>query len=663
VRGHPGSLGRAACAAAALLLCAAVLHAADARGAFADGLSAQGIEDYELAIEKYKEALALNPSYLEPLRGLAESFFQLEEYEEAFTYVSQARSFDAASADLAVLEGRIRLGLGDLPGARALFARVLAEEPNNVEARLGNAEAEIAEGKPKNALSQYLQTLRLAPESTKALLSLATLYDETGDQASAGMYYELALKSHSSDARVQYASAAWYASRGQLSTAEKHARIALSLKPGWSRAKVLLGGLLLRTKRYADAIAVLKEVVSADRDDQIAWYSLGLAYRGAQDPARAITSFGSALFAAPDDEVARIAQEATAVASLQIGDAQRVKMAAWHITQGQALEQRAFLEKALAEYRRALILDPTSRDARVGYARIYRAFGFSGKYLSELQVLARLGVKDTLVTDDIERLTSTLSESVSRAWGFDQYNIERSRYQVPVFTLAPGGRLVHALAAEDITRYFAAMLGRSDLLAVPDGTSMVSGFDQAFRSARAAGTDYFIVLAVDEAERSFSATVDLYLSRTGARIASFAAFRTGNDRLRDSFLKLAGQVADLMEPRGTLLVRKFGQGAIDLGTFQGLKKGEKLVIIRKGGIRLRPDGPGITYDEKDVVGDFTVGAADEGISEGAVANRGYFDYVNAGDSVVRAVKRQPAPTLSPAQRSGNLLTRLFKLGG
>jgi len=192
---------------------------------------------------------------------------------------------------------------------------------------------------------------------------------------------------------------------------------------------------------------------------------------------------------------------------------------------------------------------------------------------------------------------------------------------------------------------------------------VVSGFDQAFRAARAAGNHYFILLSIDEADRSFSATVDLYLGRTGGRIASFAAFRTGNDRVRDSLMKLGSQVAALLPPRGTLLVRRFGEGAIDLGSFQGVKNGDALVIVRKGGVHLRSDGPGLAYDDRDVVGDFKVTGLDEAVSEGSVTTRGYFDYVNAGDQVVYPPQKAVPPTVGAVQRSGNILTRLFRIGG
>jgi tetratricopeptide (TPR) repeat protein len=652
-----------AAALAAVLLAPSASFAADARGAYLEGAAAEGREDYALAVEKYKEALSLNSAYLEPMVGLAESFFQMEEYDEASTWISKARTFDRSNPDLAVLEGRIRIGQGNVAAARALFSAVLRLQPNNVEARLGTAEADIADGKPQTALGEYAQTLKLAPESTRAVLSLAMLSDESGDTTRAGSYYELALKSHSSDPQVQLASAAWYASTGSFQTAEKHAQIALSLKPGMDRARILLGGIYLQTARYADAISLFRDVVTANRDNALAWYSLGLAYRKSGDAAKAISSYASALTARADDEVARIGQEAAAVESLPMDDPQRHAMGAFHYAQGKAFEDRAFLEKALAEYRRALILDPTAQDARVGFARIYKNLGFPAKYLSELQVLAKLGSKDTFVSDEIERLASALSESVSRSWGYDQYNLDRSRYSIPVYTLAAKNRLVHPLASEDVAKYFGSLLGRYDSITMPDAPPAVSGFDQAFRAARAAGNDYFIVLSIDEADRSFSATVDLYLGRTGGRIASFAAFRTGNDRVRDSLMKLASQVAALLPARGTLLVRKFGQGAIDLGSFQGVKSGDALVIVRKGGARLRSDGPGLAYDDRDVIGDFKVTSLDEAVSEGSVTPRGYFDYVNAGDQVVYPVQAAAPPTVGAAQRSGNILTRLFRIGG
>jgi tetratricopeptide (TPR) repeat protein len=641
----------------------ASVHAQDARAAYQEGLTAQAVEDYALAVEKFKEALSDNAAYVEPMVGLAQSFLAMGEYDEAYKYVAMARVGDRNNPDLTVLEGRIRVGQGDTSTARSLFNAVLAVQPNNAEARMGLSEAEVADGRLRTALSDYAQSLKLAPESTRAILSLAQISDELGDLDGAAKYYELALKSHSSDPHVQLAAARWYASTGDFSGAEKHAQITLSLAPGMTEAQSLLGEIYLQTNRASDAATVLHDVVTSNRDDTLAWYSLGLAYKSSKNTALSMSSFTSGLGGRPDDEVTRIAMENTAVDALPMGDAQRKTMAAFHFAQGQEQEDHSFLDGALAEYRRALLLDPTSRDARVAYARIFRTKGFPDKYLSELNVLAKLGTPDTFVQDEIESLTSSLADSPSRAWGYDQHNLERQSYSVPVFTIPAKNRLLHTLASEDVARYFIFLLGGSPFITVPDGSPLAAGFDDAFRRARTGSSDYFIVLQIDEADRGFSVTADMYLSRTANLVGSFNAFRTGNDRVRDSLLKLSGQIAAALPARATLLVRKLDQGLIDLGSFYGLKMNDAMVIVRKGGVRLSPDSPGLSLSPGDIVGDFLVTGVDEGVSEGTVRIRGYFDYVNAGDQVVFMPKPAPKPQVPQAQRYGNILTRLLRIGG
>ena len=50
------------------------------------------------------------------------------------------------------------------------------------------------------------------------------------------------------------------------------------------------------------------------------------------------------------------------------------------------------------------------------------------------------------------------------------------------------------------------------------------------------------------------------------------------------------------------------------------------------------------------MGDFKVTGADEGVAEGTVTGRGYFDYVNPGDQVIYPVKR---PRRNPRSALGS----------
>ena len=75
------------------------------------GREAQSRVQLLRAVELYRAALQSNPDYLEPMVGLAETFFALEEYREALDHVTRARRYDRENLDLRILEGRIRLGL------------------------------------------------------------------------------------------------------------------------------------------------------------------------------------------------------------------------------------------------------------------------------------------------------------------------------------------------------------------------------------------------------------------------------------------------------------------------------------------------------------------------------------------------------------------------
>ena len=621
------------------------------------GSQAESVGDYYQAIDYYKAALAANLSYLGPMVGLAESFFYLEQYDEASRWVDKARAYAGNDANLTVLAGRIELGQGDVKSARALFQNVLASQPNNLEARFGMAEADVADGRTTQAYSEYTQSLTLAPESTKALLSLATLSDQMGDQAAATHYFELALGSHSDDPEVELRAADWYARHGNLTAAEQRAKIAFSLQSS-DLAEVLLGSIYLQTNRAQDAVTTLKDVVGRSRSNTLAWYGLGLAYAKQPDVAKAFSSYDTALSIRPDDEVSRIAEESLALDALKMDDTQRKGLAVFHVKAGSDLETRGFLEQALTEYRRALVIDPTSTDARVGYARVFLTQGFPAKYTNELEVLTKLGVKDTFVTDEVEAYQSRLAGSLSNAWGVDQFALERLRYTIPVYTIPAADNVVHFLSTDLLTRYFQDLLTRYDSVSVPSGPLSVGGVNAAFDSARGASADYFLVLAVAETDRDISATGDLYLASTGERVASYAAYRTGNDKVRDSFLKIASQLAAALPPRGTLLQRKFDQGLVDLGTLQGIKKGDSLVVLRHGSVGLDAQAPGLSYAEADVVGTFTVTDVDEGVAAGTLARKGYFDYMNPGDQVIMPVVKKANAAPAPPPQT-NLLKRLL----
>lgn len=614
------------------------------------------------AVELYRAALIENPAYDKPLIGLAESFFALEEYKEALEYLKEAQKYDRTNLDLIVLEGRIAIAMNQPARARSLFESVLEMEPNNLEARFGLAELDIAQGRTRNAGRRYIETLKIRPESQKALLSLVLLSEAQGDRAAAQTYLELALKYHNYDPRVHYAAGRFSMEEGSLERAERYLLTAAALDRDYTEAKRLLAQVYLLQQRPDQAIDTLRQILTTNRDIPLAWYSLGLAYERTGDPEQGIRSLAQALRLQPDDEIARIVLENIALDQLPLDDPIRERYASYHLERGILFRERNYLDKALLEYRRALRLQPEAKEPRLQYAELHRLMGFPEKYLKELEVLRELGHTDEQILDDIEIIGSTLYDGVSARWGIDQYALDRERFSLALYHLRPATRELHPFAGQAAAAYLHDLLKRYPTVEVLKNTLNVDSFESAFREARSLGADYFLLMHIEESERSFTTVLEQYLTSTGKRLGTYRVFRTGNDRVQDNFNIMAERIFEALPLRGSLLARQFDRGVIDIGLYDELESGAELAIVRKGRVGLSTDRIGVIAEDRDILGTFTVVTLDEVISEGVVTKRSFFDLINVGDQIIPVVP--PEQPVQPAEEGEpGLLRRVLSFVG
>jgi tetratricopeptide (TPR) repeat protein len=635
----------------------------DPRDLYQRGREQQARSNHLAAVELYRAALIENPAYDKPLIGLAESFFALEEYEEALQYLEEAQKYDRGNLDLIVLEGRIAIALNQPARARSLFESVLKKEPNNLEAHFGLAELDIAQGWTGNASQRYIETLKVSPDNQKALLSLVLLSEEQGDRAAAETYLELALKSHSYEPRVHYAAGRFSMDEGNLERAESYLSTAIALDAEYTEAKCLLAHVYLLQGHAQKAIELLEPMRTNDRDIPLVWYSLGLAYDRSGKPEQGISSLARALRLQPDDEIARIVLENIALSELTIGDPIRENYAEYHLKRGALYRERNYLDKALMEYRRALRLQPEAKEPRLRYAELYRLMGFPEKYMRELELLRVLGYTDTRILDDIEMISATRYDSVSARWGFEQYGLDRRRFSLALYHLKPASRELHPFAGEAAAAYLYDLFQRyptleMQTLEMPETTLNVDSFESAFRKARSLDSDYFLLMHIEESERSFTTVLEQYLTSTGKLLRTYRVFRTGNDRVQNNFNILARRVFEALPLQGTLLARQFDQGVIDLGMYDQLEVGQELAIVRKGKVSLRNDRIGVFADEGDILGTFTVETLDEVVSEGTVSKHSFFDLINAGDEIIPLLPPSQPPQSEDSGEPG-LLRRLL----
>lgn len=616
-----------------LSICAAGLWADPVRS-YENARSSQEREDWYAAIESYQEALRENPSFNEVYRGLAESFYALEEYEQANDQIAKALSFRKNDPALLNLQGFILIGLGKTEEASSIFKGVLAQWPNDIQARFGLAEIEIYSGKVTSATGHYVEALRRNPDNRKALLSLALVSRESGNMAAAREYIQKALKFHGDNPQVFYFAGYLASLDGLDAGAERYIRTSLGIKPQYDAARELLAALLFRAGRYTEVIGVCDERITGDRNRGSAWYLKTIALERLGRYEDALVAARAGLQVSEDDDVLRATMEQIVTGNLKFEDQRRASWASWHVSKARQFERSNMSDQALYEYRRALKLNPDDVQVRQAYAKILLTRGYPGRYLSQLEFIQSLGKSTTGINDAVESYSRLLSGSIPRKWGIDPLYLDKSHVKIGLYYAVDGSNFLHP----DSERITTAMIGDTfsyDLrFSVRAVEQPVGSYSEAFRASRQAGEDYFALVKFGENKRDVQITLDMYVSKTGSRAETFSVFRTGNDRYPNALRRLVQMVAASLPVRGSIIARYQGDAVIDLGKSDGISSGQIFDIMDKSMVSLLNEGIGLRFDPQNVLGTFTVTTVDEDVSLGKLERSGFFDRINKGDAVI-----------------------------
>ena len=605
----------------------------DAVDYFRKGRRAELSGDYYTAIEMYKSSLELNEDYLEPVAGLAHSYYGLGEYEEAINYAETAEKFDHRNTDILNLKGRIYLGLEMWEKAAEMFNRVLGIEENNVDADFGLAELDIASGRITNASKRYEEALQVSPESRKALLALVLINDNEGRSRAAEVYLRQALQYYSDNAYVRYTAARHFYRTGNLDEALYHLKTALFLQPDFLDASILLCRIYITEEKYEQTAAEIEKNLFRHEDEVILWYMLGLSYEKLGIFGKAVTAYARALSIRPDEDLSRIALENIVIRQFDMGSPVREVYASYHLDLGKKYEERNMLEKAVYEYRRALVINPYSIDGRLSYAGVYKRMNNIERYLLILSGIVEEGYDDVDVLDELEIRRSMQHQTISEKWDIDQYLLDKEINRISIFY--SGSDTSHIYGEDVISDYIEYLFMGYENVDIAE-SSGTENYAEAFRKARESGADYFIMYRFKETERVVSVAADIYLSSTGNILSTVSTIKTGNQMLPEACRGSVSEIMSLLPTSGRVVKRRFDEALINLGYSDGINTGDRLEIVRKGAVERAKDGFGFYYEPEAVLGYIDITSADELVSEGEITVNGFFDMINPGDLTLSA---------------------------
>ncbi len=617
--------------------------------------------DWYSAAEALLESLRINPAHAESVVALAECYYELGEYDQALTWVKKARTLSRASAAAANLEALILIALGKLEGAASVIAEVLVREPYNKEALFAAAELDVARGRAGDAVARYREAVRRYPDDRRALLSLALVLGSLGDPVAAAAYAARAVERHPDDPRVHYYAAYLDSAAGRLDSASSGLESALTLKPSFTAARSLLASVRYRSGRFEEAARLADAAIAENRDDGLAWYLKGLSYVRLGRSAEAMTILKGALAVDGEDEFIRAALENVVSGSTSLEDAGRVPLARWHFVRAREYRSRNLSDQALFEYRRGLRLYPYAPDRRE-YAELLRVMGYPARQLAELRFLQEQGRSDQAVNDAVEAYDSLLVDALHRRWNVDPVELASRHWKLAVFSVAAQSAFNHVDAASVAAVYVRDLLSHDGNAVALNLPTDQNSFSAAFRAAREAEADYFLILSVAEGDRDLSLRGELFVGRTGAPAAEYRSYRSGADRLRNAARGIVDLVAAALPFRAHLVRRQAGAALMDKGRADGVEPKASYEIVRRGAAQPRNEGLGLSYARQDVVGTLLIDEVDEQIAAGTVSRVGFFDRIAAGDEILKSPGEQnPVPQQDEAVMDPELRTLLRTL--
>ena len=613
-----------------------------ARENYLKGLEALERYDDYTASEYFHYAIEKNPYYFEPHFGLAKLLFLMGQYEQALEFAETAEKLNTGHVDLLTLKGRILVGLGRFDEARELFTEVLRRQSFNVDARLGLADLAVVAGTYDTALKSYESILKMVPNDKRALLSMIVIYDSLGSESQARNYIDKCLSVFPNDINVRLITARHYRRTGNEATAELHARIALDLKPDFSEAVVFLAGLYLDQGRAGDAENILLPFLDYRCDLFPIYYLLGEVNRQKADFRKAADFYKQAQNLRYGDEVVRIAFENLILADESLADL-APEAAGWHFSNATEYFQRNYDKQGRTEILRGLRLDPDSPTGLKLLGDSYKTAQLYGHYTELLKQLTTLFPDDVSLKDEAEIYNNRLNGQVAADWKINQFSVIRTRFPLAVYITKKKNSVFHYGLEQHLLSYYESFLvSDNDFFEIID-TAVVDSFSKAFERAKRSGAASFLVLNLEENDRSIQLDGEIYFAATGLRADTFRITKIGNYRFTNSAEALSAYLSAAKPVTGAVVRYEFGKILINLGKLDGIKPGDRLNIVRQGYLTPGKKGLELIYRDSAVLGAVVVDRVDDCISECKVEKRFFYDFINEQDHVVLIDDNTPLP--------------------
>ena len=279
------------------------------------------------------------------------------------------------------------------------YQNALRIRPIYAEAHSNMGVALVAQGKVAEAIPHYREALRIWPSYAAAHNNLGTALTLTGDLRAAIQQYRLAVRIRPDYAEAHNNLATVLASTGEAEEAVRHHMEALRLNPDYAQAQNDLGVTLMGAGRIGEAIERYQWALQVQPSDPRAHNNLGTAFAAQGNVSGAIQEFQEALRIKPDYAEAHnslglayasLGHLQEAMASFEAAVRIKPDYAEAYNNLGTALASQGAFQQAILRYRDAVRVRPQYAEAHKNLGAALVSSGQIQDGLSHLKEALRI---------------------------------------------------------------------------------------------------------------------------------------------------------------------------------------------------------------------------------------------------------------------------------
>jgi len=238
-----------------------------------------GLGQNDAAVESYKKAVLLKPSYAKAHYNLGGALQETGQLDEAVKSYESAIALEPENAEAHNNLGNVLRELAHLNAAIKSYKKAIVINPGYVEAHYSLGLTFYDLGQLQDTVKSYKQVLTIKPDFAEMHNNLGNVYRELDELDAALKSYQKAITIKPDFVEAYYSLGVIYQERSLLNDAVKSYEKVINIKPNFAEAHYCLADTFLRLSMFDDAIKNYDIALSIKPELTEAHNNLGIAFK------------------------------------------------------------------------------------------------------------------------------------------------------------------------------------------------------------------------------------------------------------------------------------------------------------------------------------------------------------------------------------------------